>query len=60
MDIALGNTNQGQLVLNPPLTRNSVIPGTSTYAFSGRGASTSNFMWDCLEAWDYWANTLVP
>lgn len=60
MDIALGNTNQGALVLNPPLTRDSVIPGTSTKAFSGRGESTSNFMWDCLEAWDYWANTLVP
>lgn len=60
MDIALGNTNQGALVLNPPLTRDSVVPGTSTKAFSGRGESTSNFMWDCLEAWDYWANTLVP
>lgn len=60
MDIALGNTNQGALVLNPPLTRDSVIPGTSTKAFSGRGESTSNFMWDCLEAWDYWINTLVP
>lgn len=60
MDIAMGNTNQGALVLNPPLDRNSVIPGTSTYAFSGRGASTSNFLWDCLEAWDEWANTLVP
>ena len=60
MDIALGNTNQGALVLNPPLDRNSVIPGTSTKAFSGRGASTSNFMWDCLEAWDEWANNLVP
>ena len=60
MDIAMGNTNQGSLVLNPPLTRTSFIPGTSTYAFSGRGASTSNFLWDCLEAWDYWANTLVP
>ena len=60
MDIALGNTNQGALVLNPPLTRDSVIPGTSTKAFSGRGASTSNFMWDCLEAWDYWTDTLVP
>lgn len=60
MDIALGNTNQGALVLNPPLSRDSVIPGTSTKAFSGRSESTSNFMWDCLEAWDYWSNTLVP
>lgn len=60
MDIAMGNTNQGALVLNPPLTRQSVIPGTSIKAFSGRGDSTSNFMWDCLEAWDYWSKTLVP
>ena len=60
MDIALGNTNQGALVLNPPLTRDSVIPGTQTKAFSGRGESTSNFMWDCLEAWDDWANKIVP
>lgn len=60
MDIAMGNTNQGRLVLNPPLTRSSVIPGTSTKAFSGRGDSTSNFLWDCLEAWDYWSKTLVP
>lgn len=60
MDIAMGNTNQGALILNPPLDRNSIIPGTSTYAFSGRGASTSNFLWDCLEAWNEWVNTLVP
>ena len=60
MDIALGNTNQGMLILDPPVSRNSLIPGTSTYMFSGRGASTSNFMWDCLEAWDEWANVIVP
>lgn len=60
MDIAMGNTNQGALVFNPPLTRDSVIPGTSTKAFSGRTQTTSNFLWDCLEAWDEWANKIVP
>ena len=60
MDIALGNTNQGQLVLNPPMDRNSLEPGTTTYAFSGKSLNTSNVLWDCLESWDYWANTLVP
>jgi len=60
MDIALGNTNQGQLAFDPPMTRDSLIPGTSNYAFSGRSSTTSNVLWDCLEAWDYWANTIVP
>lgn len=60
MDIALGNTNQGALVLNPPLTRQSFEPGTTTYAFSGKSATTSNVLWDCLEGWDEWANVIVP
>lgn len=60
MDIALGNTNQGALVLNPPMTRNTFEPGTTTYAFSGKSATTSNVLWDCLEAWTYWAETVVP
>lgn len=60
MDIALGNTNQGALVLNPPMTRNDFEPGTTTYAFSGRTLTSSNVLWDCLEAWDYWSNRLVP
>lgn len=60
MDIALGNTNQGALVLDPPLSRNTFEPGTTTYAYSGKSATTSNVLWDCLEAWDYWANTIVP
>lgn len=60
MDIALGNINQGLLVLLPPMTRDSMIPGTQNYAFSGRTATTSNVLWDCLEDWDYWMNTIVP
>lgn len=60
MDIALGNTNQGALVLNPPMDRNTMEPGTTTYAFSGRSSTTSNVLWDCLEAWDHWSNIIVP
>ena len=60
MDIALGNTNQGALILNPPMTRTSMEPGTTTYAFSGKSATTSNVLWDCLEAWTYWSETVVP
>lgn len=60
MDIALGNTNQGALVLNPPMTRNSFEPGTTTYAFSGKSETTSNVLWDCLESWTYWSETVVP
>ena len=60
MDIALGNTNQGQLIFNPPIDRNSYEPGTTTYAFSGRSQKTSNVLWDCLENWNYWSDTIVP
>ena len=60
MDIALGNTNQGALILNPPMTRESMEPGTTTYAYSGKSATTSNVLWDCLEAWTYWQETVVP
>ena len=60
MDIALGNTNQGVLAFVPPMDRSSLIPGTQIYAFSGRSQTTSNTLWDCLEAWSYWANTIVP
>lgn len=60
MDIALGNTNQGALVLDPPLTRNSFEPGTTTYAFSGKSDNTSNVLFDCLENWEYWSETVVP
>ena len=60
MDIALGNTNQGALILNPPMTRNTMEPGTTTYAYSGKSTTTSNVLWDCLEAWEYWSDTIVP
>jgi len=60
MDIALGNNNQGSLILDPPLTRQSFEPGTTTYAYSGKSLTTSNVLWDCLENWTYWAETVVP
>jgi hypothetical protein len=59
MDIALGCANNGVIAYEPPLTRDTIAAGT-TYAFSGRTATQSNVLWDCLECWDYWANTLVP
>ena len=59
MDIALGNTNQGALVLNPPMDRTTLEPGTTTYAYSGKSTTTSNTLWDCLENWTYWSETVV-
>lgn len=67
MDIALGNKNDGGIAYEPPIDRNTKLPGSvTTYAFSGRSANqdgtiaTSNWLWDALEAWPYWANTIVP
>ena len=60
MDIALGCANNGVITYEPPLTRNTKREDGVMYAFSGRTASQSNTLWDCLEAWDYWSNQLVP
>lgn len=67
MDIALGNKNDGGIAYNPPIDRNTKLPGSvTTYAFSGRSADdngnvvTSNWLFDALEAWGYWANQIVP
>ena len=59
MDIALGCANNGVIAYNPPIDRNTKAGGDS-YAFSGRTATQSNALWDCLECWDYWSNTIVP
>ena len=59
MDIALGCANNGVIAYEPPLTRDTKAGGT-TYAFSGRTSNQSNVLWDCLECWDYWSNTIVP
>ena len=61
MDIAVGNKNDGGFAFEPPVNRDTRLPDDQTkYAFSGRSTSTSNVLWDCLEAWDYWRDTIVP
>lgn len=67
MDIALGNKNDGGIAYNPPIDRTTKLPGSvTTYAYSGRSANnngdivTSNWLFDALEAWPYWMNTIVP
>ena len=64
MDIALGCANNGVIAYEPPLSRDSKTAG-GAYVFAGRTAgqggsiSQSNVLWDCLESWDYWSNTIV-
>lgn len=61
MDIAVGNKNTGGFVFDPPMTRNTTYPDDpNEYAYSGRSSQTSNFLWDCLEEWDYWMQVVVP
>ena len=67
MDIALGNKNDGGIAYDPPINRNTKLPGSmSTYAFSGKSDDSSgnpvtrNWLWDALENWPYWMNTIVP
>ena len=68
MDIALGNKNDGGIAYDPPINRDTKLPGSvSTYAFSGRSADpdtgaivTSNWLWDALEAWPEWSSVIVP
>ena len=61
MDIALGNKNTGGIAFDPPIDRNTTLPtDNSTYAISGRSTTTSNWLWDALEAWDTWMNIIVP
>lgn len=66
MDIALGNKNDGGIAFDPPIDRNTKLPGSvTTYAISGRSGNqngtiaTSNWLFDALEAWPYWMNTVV-
>lgn len=67
MDIALGNKNDGGIAYEPPIDRNTKLPGSvDTYAISGRSANkqgeiiTSNWLFDALEGWSYWMNRIVP
>ena len=57
-DILLGARGDGGIAFEPPIDRNTRLG--SGYAFSGRSSTTSNFLWDSLEAWTEWANVIVP
>ena len=70
MDIALGNRNTGGIAFNPPIDRNTMMD-TTTGAISGKSVidtnndeipdtTVSNWLFDALEAWPYWMNTIVP
>ena len=66
MDIALGNQNTGGIAFNPPVDRDTTFRLDSTkYAFAGKvgkngRVTQSNWLWDALENWEYWAKTIVP
>lgn len=70
MDIALGNRNTGGIAFDPPISRDTMMDNT-TAAISGKSiidtnadtipdTMVSNWLWDALEAWPYWINTIVP
>lgn len=69
MDIALGNRNTGGIAFNPPIDRNTKMDD-KTAAISGRSwvdtdndnvpdTMLSNWLFDALENWDYFMNTIV-
>ncbi|MCR5270548.1 MAG: hypothetical protein K6D91_05975 [Prevotella sp.] len=57
-DILLGARGDGGIAFEPPIDRNTRLG--NGYAFSGRSTNTSNFLWDSLEGWGEWINTIVP
>jgi hypothetical protein len=60
MDIALGNRNTGGIAFNPPIDRDTKMPGDDTsWALSGKSSTTSNWLWDALEDWPTWKNGIV-
>ena len=70
MDIALGNRNTGGIAFDPPINRDTMMDN-ATAAISGKSVIdtdsdtipdtvVSNWLWDALEAWPYWMNTIVP
>ena len=61
MDIALGNMNTGGIAFEPPVDRDTTFKtDRNTYAYSGRTATTSNWIWDAFEGWRYWMEQIVP
>jgi hypothetical protein len=59
MDIALGNKNDGGIAFAPPVDRNTQLEDGS-YAISGKSRTTSNWLWDALEGYSDWTDTIVP
>jgi len=70
MDIALGNRNTGGIAFDPPITRDTMMDA-DTAAISGKSridtdndriadTEVSNWLFDALEAWPYWMETIVP
>jgi hypothetical protein len=70
MDIALGNRNTGGIAFDPPIDRNTMMD-SDTAAISGKSridtnndkiadTMVSNWLFDALEAWSYWIETIVP
>ena len=70
MDIALGNRNTGGIAFDPPIDRNTMMDA-DTAAISGKSridtnndkiadTTVSNWLFDALEAWPYWMETIVP
>lgn len=69
MDIALGNRNTGGIAFDPPITRRTMMD-ENTAAISGyakidtdgdeiEDTWVSNWLFDALEAWSYFMNTIV-
>lgn len=70
MDIALGNRNTGGIAFDPPIDRNTMMD-SDTAAISGKSridtnndtipdTMVSNWLFDALENWPYWMETIVP
>ena len=65
IDIALGNRNTGGIAFDPPITRDTMMDA-DTAAISGKSydrtnnVMLSNWLFDALEAWPYWMDTIVP
>lgn len=56
-DIANGRRNDGFLVFGPKIDRQTTDPDNpSIYAFAGHDC----WLWNALEGWSYWMNTIVP
>ena len=59
-DTLVGGKNNGLLVFEPRITRETEDPsypsGSGIYAFPGH----DSWLWNALESWTYWTNSVVP